>query len=252
MTDAAKQTEALAPVDPMASMIERVAMDPNADINKLERMLEMKERLDRDAAQKSFNEALAMAQSEMPSVAARHDNDQTKSKYAKLQDIYEACKPIAAKHGFSFNAIPASGGRDGFMNMKWTLRRGAHIETDVSEIPIDAKGMKGNANKTGTHAYGSTTSYGRRYLFCAVFDVAIGEDNDGNNAHTETVSHEQFIALRDKLEESGMNPIKFYTAFGHSDPENADLQLFPANLYAGAMTKLDGYIKAKREAKLNE
>lgn len=228
--------------DPMVNMIERVAMDPNADINKLERMLEMKERLERDAAQKSFNEALAAAQSEMPSVAALHDNKQTSSKYAKLKDIYEACKPIAASHGFSFNAVPVAGGREGYMNMKWTLRRGSHIESDVSEVPIDDKGMKGTANKTGTHAYGSTTSYGRRYLFCAVFDVAIGDDNDGNDGgNFQTVSAEQFVALRDALEESGMNPEKFHLAFGHKDPANASLEQFPAARFDEAMRRLKSY-----------
>ena len=33
---------ALLPADPMVSMIERVAMDPDADLEKLERMLELK------------------------------------------------------------------------------------------------------------------------------------------------------------------------------------------------------------------
>lgn len=204
-TEIAAPQEAHLPADPMVSMIERVAMDPDADINKLERMLEMKERLERDAAQRDFNEALASAQAEMPSVVARHDNKQTSSKFAKLKDIYEACKPVAAKHGFSFNAVPVAGGRDGFMNMKWTLRRGAHIESDVSEVPIDDKGMKGTANKTGTHAYGSTTSYGRRYLFCAVFDIAIGDDNDGNEiGNAQPVSEEQFRELQDLIEKAGI------------------------------------------------
>lgn len=229
------------PADPMVSMIERVAMDPNADLDKLERMLAMKERLEATAAQSSFNEALAAAQAEMPSVAAKHNNDQTRSKYAKLADIYEACKPIAAQHGFSFNVIPVAGGRDGFMNMKWTLRRGAHIESDVSEVPLDDKGMKGTANKTGTHAYGSTTSYGRRYLFCAVFDIAIGDDNDAANSrnHVETVSAEQFTILRDLIEETGTDEVKFHTAYGHKNPSQADLREFPANLFEKAKAQLE-------------
>lgn len=212
MTEVAKieRREAL-PADPMVSMIERVALDPNADLDKLERMLAMKERMEKDAASKAFSEALAAAQSAMPSVAARHNNDQTRSKYAKLKDIYEACKPIAAEHGFSFNAIPTAGGRDGYMNMRWTLRKGAHSESDVSEVPIDDKGMKGTANKTGTHAYGSTTSYGRRYLFCAVFDIAIGDDDDGNAPKTaaQPITEKQFTGLRDLIDKAGADESAF-------------------------------------------
>lgn len=229
------------PADPMVSMIERIAMDPNSDLDKLERMLAMKERLEATAAQSSFNESLAAAQAEMPAVAARHNNDQTRSKYAKLADIYEVCKPIAASHGFSFNAIPVAGGREGYINMKWTLRRGAHIESDVSEVPLDDKGMKGTANKTGTHAYGSTTSYGRRYIFCAVFDIAIGDDNDAANHKnaTATVSAEQYVTLRDLITETGTDEAKFHLAFGHKDPANADLQLFPAARFNEAKAMLE-------------
>lgn len=249
MTEVAKIEEAeTTPADPMVSMIERVVMNPNADISKLERMLEMKERMEARTAETSFNEALAEAQSKMPAIAAKHNNDQTRSKYAKLADIYEEAKPVAASYGFSFNVVPVAGGRDGYINMRWTLRRGAHVESDVSEIPIDDKGMKGTANKTQTHAYGSTTSYGRRYLFCAVFDIAIGDDNDGNQPQTNTVSAEQYVRLRDRLEESGMDPIKFHTAFGHKNPQNADLQLFPAARFDEAMKRLADYMEKTSDA----
>lgn len=240
MTNVAKidgQTQALS-ADPMVSMIERVATDPNADIDKLERLLAMKERLENAEALRAFNEALATAQEEMPAVVARHDNDQTRSKYAKLKDIYEACKPIAARYGFSFNAVPVTGGRDGFMNMRWTLRRGAHTESEISEVPIDDKGMKGSQNKTQTHAYGSTTSYGRRYLFCAVFDIAIGDDNDGQRAQ-DTVTAEQYIILRDLIAETGTDEAKFHAAHGHKSPQTADLQEFPARLFEQAKAQLE-------------
>lgn len=197
MTEVAKidrDAAELMPADPMVSMIERVAMDPNADIDKLERMLAMKERLENKAAETAFNEAKAAAQAEMPAIAARHNNDQTRSRYAKLKDIYDECKPILATHGFSFSAVPVIGGRDGYINMRWTLSRAGHSISDVSEVPIDDKGMKGTANKTQTHAYGSTTSYGRRYLFCAVFDVAIGDDDDGQ-AGAQAGSGDKFPAF---------------------------------------------------------
>lgn len=238
---------ALLPADPMIAMIERVVLDPNADIEKLEKMLAMRERLEDREAEKSFNEALSSAQADMPKILARHNNDQTKSKYAKLKDIYEECKPIMSKHGFSFNAVPVSGGSAGFISMQWTLRRGAHSEGGVSEIPIDDKGMKGSANKTQTHAYGSTTAYGRRYLFCAVMDIAVDDDKDGNaTPKIATVSEDQFLALRKKLEESKMPPLKFHTAFGHKNPEVADLHQFPASQYQNAMDRLENYIAQKK------
>ena len=59
MTELAKITttdaaETMVPADPMVSMIERVAMDPNADLAKLERMLELKEKHDANQAKAAF------------------------------------------------------------------------------------------------------------------------------------------------------------------------------------------------------
>ena len=44
MSELAKAQDNLLPAGPMVSMIERIAMDPNADLAKLERMLELKEK----------------------------------------------------------------------------------------------------------------------------------------------------------------------------------------------------------------
>ena len=49
--------------DHMASVIERIAMDPNADLDKLERMLAMKERIDGQSAVRQFADALSEARS---------------------------------------------------------------------------------------------------------------------------------------------------------------------------------------------
>lgn len=190
---------------PMVAMIERIAMDPSIPIDRLEQMLAMKERLDAKAAEVAFNEAFAACQAEMPKVIARHRNDQTSSKYAKLSDIYAATKPIATAHGFSFSTFPAKSDRDGMQGIRWELRHSAgHTIGDTAEVPTDDKGMKGNANKTATHAFGSTISYGRRYLFCMIFDIATEDDNDGNNRQKSgPLTEDQFRTIRrllDKVE----------------------------------------------------
>lgn len=234
------EQDQMLPADPMVSMIERVVMDPSADLDKLERMLAMKERMDAEAARRAFSDAMAACQAEIEPVARNQSNDQTRSKYADLAAIYKACKPITAMHGFSFSTFPASTEKQGYMGVRWTLRhQSGHEESDVAEIPLDDRGLKGTANKTQTHAFGSTASYARRYLFCMLFDVATSDDNDGNNGSTETITAEQYITLRDLIAETGTDEIKFHTAYGHSDPQNADLQEFPAKLFAKAKAQLE-------------
>lgn len=192
-------------VAPMVAMIERVAMDPTIPIDRLEQMLAMKERLDAKAAEVAFNEAFAACQAEMPKVIARHKNDQTNSKYAKLADVYDIANPISTAHGFSFSTFPASCQKDGCQGIRWELRHSAgHVIGDVAEVPTDDKGMKGTQNKTATHAFGSTISYGRRYIFCMIFNLATEDDNDGNNLQKSgPINEEQFRTIRKLLDQVG-------------------------------------------------
>lgn len=229
-------SELVSTADPMVSMIQRLAMDQNTDLAKLEKMLEMKERLEEKEARRAFSDAMAACQSEIQPVVRNKDNDQTKSKYADLAAIYDACKPIIAKHGFSFSTFPASTERDHHMGVRWILRHeGGHEESELAEIPLDDRGMKGTANKTQTHAFGSTVSYARRYLFCMLFDVATGDDDDGNTAgkSAATVSAEQYISLRDRAAEAGVAEETICLAHNVSD-----LSVFPAKDFEAAMNRL--------------
>ncbi|WP_420010620.1 ERF family protein [Tateyamaria sp.] len=237
----AHESGPMLPADPMVSMIERIALDPNADLDKLERMLAMKERLDADRRQQEFSAALSACQAEIPTVLKNKNNEQTRSKYADLASIYQAAKPVVAAHGLSFSTFPAPCEREGFQGIRWTLRHeGGHIEEGVAEVPIDDKGMKGTVNKTATHAFGSTASYGRRYLFCMIFDIATGDDTDGNVPRSiEPITADQFIILRDLIEGTNTDEVKFHLAYGHRNPETADLHEFPARFFEKAKYQLE-------------
>jgi hypothetical protein len=47
-------------------------------------------------------------------------------------------------------------------------------------MPTDGKGARGNDVMTKTHATGAAMTYGQRYLFRLIFNLAVGEDSDGN------------------------------------------------------------------------
>lgn len=234
-----QETEIVAQVDPMVSMIERIATDPDSDLEKLERMLSMKERLDNESSRRAYFDAMADAQAEMEPVARNKRNNQTNSNYSDLAEIYKSCKPVATKHGLSFSTYPSSCEKPGHMGVRWIVRhKDGHYEEDVADIPIDAAGLKGTKNKTDTHAFGSTASYARRYLFCMIFDIATSDDNDGNNETIETISQEQFIELRDLILETGTDEVKFHKAHGAKFPEKATLHEFPVAKFEAAKAQL--------------
>ena len=129
------KSDPILPADPMLSMIERIALDPNADLDKLERMLVMKERLDANRRQQEFSAALSACQAEIPIVLKNKNNKQTASKYADLASIYQAAKPVVAAHGLSFSTFPVPCEREGFQGIRWALRHeGGHIEEEVAEL----------------------------------------------------------------------------------------------------------------------
>lgn len=168
----------------LLSIIERAARDPNTDVEKMERLFQLQERvLDREA-EMAFSEAKQAAQAEMPQIKRTGKNDQTRSTYAELDEIAAKIDPIAHRHGFSTSYGTADSPLENHYRVTCRLRhRGGFYEDYQADVPIDMLGMKGTPNKTGTHAFGSTMSYGRRNLKLMVWDIATTDD-DGNAAGT--------------------------------------------------------------------
>ena len=82
----------------------------------------------------------------------------------------------------------------------------------AEDKPADGKGAKGGDVMTKTHATGAGVTYGRRYLLGMIFNLVIGEDDDGNRAgKTEepytpppgSITQDQIDILVDALEEKG-------------------------------------------------
>lgn len=207
----AKHTEAL-PVSgevvqvgaaSIMEVIGRAASDPNTDVDKLERLLGMYERITAREAEVAFNESLKAAQAEMPQIKRDAKNDQTNSRYARLETVSQAMDPIITKHGFALSFGTAESPLPGHYRITCTLSHEAGHSRDYhADVPADLTGMKGTQNKTATHAFGSTMSYGRRYLKLMMFDVALTDD-DGNAAEATFISEAQAAQLEALMREAG-------------------------------------------------
>lgn len=175
-------TEVQSDASALLSVIERVALNPDVDITKLEKMLDMQERIFNRRAEQAFNAGMAVAQSEMAPVSADAENPQTRSKYASYAAIDRAIRPIYTKHGFALSYDTEDGAPEGCVRVVCLVsHRDGHCRKYKADMPADGLGAKGNAVMTKTHAAGSAMSYGQRYLLKLIFNVAIGEaDDDGN------------------------------------------------------------------------
>lgn len=196
--------------DGILAVIARAAKDPNVDVDKMERLFAMQERvLARDAEQR-FNEAMAAAQKEMPQIKRGGKNASTNSTYAELDAMSEKMSPVIAKHGFALTYGTDVSQIPGHYGVTCdVLHVGGYSKPYRADVPSDLTGMKGTPNKTNTHAFGSTLSYGRRYLKMLIFDVATTDDDGRAASSGEHITESQLTTLETLLREGGGDKIKF-------------------------------------------
>ncbi len=228
-----------APVDPWVSTIAQIATDPNASMEKLERMLAMKERLDNERKEQAFAAAFAAAAAEFPHIPLNGTGDKNK-RYALLKDILGLTRPVLSKHGLALNFNVETGDK-----VRVTARlshREGHIQTTSIVLPTDTTG-----SKNAVQAVGSSQTYGQRYTAQAILGLSLGEDTDDDGAGAgvvdATITEEQFRELRDLLERSGRDEAKFVGFL-----RVASLPELPASRFADAKAALVKALTAKGAA----
>lgn len=156
----------------MMQIISRAAADPACDLDKMERLLSMKERIDKEENSRQFNADMASMQIEMPSVAERGTGHNIK--YATFEDINDVAKPIMSKYGFavSFKVVETE---RGVRVTGLLLHRSGHREETEMTFPSDTSG-----SKNAVQALGSSISYAKRYIMSAMLNITTrGEDDNG-------------------------------------------------------------------------
>lgn len=200
---------AAAPTADAVLMFERLATDPNVDVTKLEKLIEMQERILRHQAKASFDAAFAEMQGDLPVINERGAilvNGELRSKYAKYEDIQAACRPVLQRHGFSIRHRN-EGLPDGRLKIIGILsHRDGHSEQDEFICPADKSG-----GKQDIQAIGSTRSYGMRYTTIALLNIETrGLDDDGRKAgapvpvSTAPVGFEPWVAALEGVASEGI------------------------------------------------
>lgn len=214
MSQIATREEQSAEVTSILQVIERAALNPNVDIDKMERLLEMQERVMARNAKAAYTEALAAMQPKLPVIAERggiRDRaGNVQSTYALWEDINEAIKPVLAEHGFALSF--RTGREDGNIVVTGVLsHRDGHSEETTMHLPID-----GSGSKNAVQAVGSSTSYGKRYTAQALLNLTSrGEDDDGKAAGVgETISDAQVAEIQGLLDQTKSDTELFCQYFG--------------------------------------
>ncbi|MEE9158951.1 MAG: ERF family protein [Gammaproteobacteria bacterium] len=222
--------------DPFVMMVERLATNKDVDPDKLQKLVDIQIQIMDRTNEAEFNAAMSRVQAKLPEVERNADNLQTKSKYAKHEAIAKAIKPIYTAEGFSAVFSQGQSDIDGYIRINGRLRHSAgHSEPHYVDLPLDKAGIKGNVNKTDLHATSSTFTYGRRILTCMMFDVATGDDTDGNLPQ-KTITTDQATVINDLIKETKANKKKVLGWAGGAET----VEDIPASYYDEAVRLLEG------------
>jgi len=160
--------------------------------------------MDRSEQLDKLATALADAQGEFPVVPKEANNPFFKSKYADLASIIKTIQPVLAKHGLS--VVHTLEDADTGLLVRTTLlhKSGQYISGVMRMRPT----------KDDPQAYGSATTYAKRYGLSAVLNLATDEDDDGNAASAPSAKAQTQYAPKPKPQ-SGHNPKSIWEEYVH-------------------------------------
>jgi hypothetical protein len=120
--------------------------------------------------QTAYSKALVAAVGELSNVAKTAANPYFKSKYAPLDAIIDATRPVLSKHGLAVIQQPLF--MEGTAGVETTiLHSGGYSTTSTLLLPLKDQSPQG---------VGSAITYARRYALAAVLGIASEDDDDGN------------------------------------------------------------------------
>jgi hypothetical protein len=204
------------------ALIERVALAPRADAEKLERVMAMYERLQAKEAEFAYNAAkgrilkklagvkIVKTRSALCEIASgkRQKSGYEAFKYAPLEEIDKHLRPLLAEEemDLSYSDEPRQGGG---LLIRGRLKHlpSGHYEDSFMPAPPDTSG-----GKSDVQAVGSTNSFLRRYVACNIFNiVVVGDDDDGTGGTLDEVQTKTILDLVKKAK-AGPKFLKYMKA----------------------------------------
>lgn len=208
---AAESSEA----DAFLAMVERIARDPNANVEAMEKLLSMRERIMAHTARAAYTKAMAEMKPKLPVIERRglivipskdSSKPDQKTPFAKWEDIDTAITPVLAAHGFALT-FRSGVAQDGKITVTGVLSHvDGHTEETTITLPHDSTG-----SKNAVQAVGSSTSYGKRYTATLLLNLRTkGEDDDGAAGGAPgAISEEQRERLQALFDETDADVPKF-------------------------------------------
>lgn len=221
------------------SMIAEAARDPSVNMDKLERLLEMKERMLAREARTAYAGALAAARAEIPVIiknrqvgydSKKPGASRTDYRHEDLGAIARAIDPVLSRHGLSYRWRTTSNLNEPITVTCIVSHRDGHSEENTLSAGRDDSG-----NKNAIQSVGSAITYLQRYTLKAALGLAVSQDDDARaSGGAATITDEQAEELSSLITETKSDIHRFLRFFKIDAPS-----ALPASRLQEAITLLN-------------
>ena len=231
---------------PVQSDLLSLAIKEGADIEQLEKLMELQERYEANEARKVYVAAMAAFKANPPKIEKdahvnfTHSKGTTDYRHATLGNVTEKINAALSEHGLS-SAWETNQDEKGIsVTCKITHIMG-HFESTTLRAAADISG-----GKNAIQAIGSTVTYLQRYTLkslCGLAESAF--DDDGAGSEAEYIDDEQMATINEFIEVIGGDCLKNFIKYMGVD----NLGKILAKDYKKAITALKNTEKKKKGAK---
>jgi hypothetical protein len=180
-----------------------VAVQQGADIEKLEKLMELEERWEARQAKKAYDQALVKFRAECPPIPKTRRVDyghkggggRTQYRYPGLAETDALVRPYLSANDLAATWRTSQDGERITVTCRLSHSQGHYEETSLTGSPD----MTGSKNPL--QAIDSTVTYLERYTFFALLGLSASEDDDGGGL--KRISEEQarnIVALIEELD----------------------------------------------------
>ena len=231
-----EREHALQKADSPADMI-RMAVSGGADLDKLEKLLQLQERWEAGEAKKAYHKAMAEFKANPPKI----EEDKTvkykdvRYNHASLANVVEKITVELSKYGLSTSWRTQQNGQ--ILVTCLITHVNGHTEETTLAAPADISG-----SKNSIQAIGSTITYLERYTLLAALGLAThDQDDDAKAVQLVPIDEKQLSTLVDYIAATGTNQVKFLAYLGIES-----LEQMPKTLYQKAIEALQAKERKKK------
>jgi len=194
------------------------AIENNSAIDVMERLLDMRERINKEQAGRDFREAMAEFQAECPVIVKstpvyNKDKRTVRFKYAPLDVIVSTVQPLLRDAGLSYD-IDTEQHDKGITVSVTVVHIGGHSKDTKFSVPVDKDAYMNEPQK-----WASAQTFAKRYAFCNAFGILTGDSDDDGQS-----SGENEVEKKKKMTDEALSRIS-----GLSDSAKDGLRLLGYN-----------------------